>query len=187
MLLEVTGQSLQQSLPERCFTVSKELPEPTVDTHYKERFASDLLARGIRKLANGKPLAFVCVGAPSSTGDSVGPFVGWFLERSGFKKAKVYGTLEFPVHATNMHNLQISNGVFVVAVDAAIGVRPGTIRLYNEPLKPGAGFNKDLPLIGDAHILVCTANMPSLLWFASLDTVVRAAELVAVAIERSVD
>jgi hypothetical protein len=44
---------------------------------------------------------FICIGTDRSSGDSLGPFVGTYLNEMGYKN--VYGTLDEPVHAMNLH------------------------------------------------------------------------------------
>jgi len=112
--------------------------------------------------ARRQPLTVVCIGTDRSTGDALGPLVGsrlveWRLVRD---RIRVVGTLDEPVHAGNLRGaieeleLAAPGARNVLAVDACLG-RVGSIGFITVgegPLKPGAGVNKELPPIGDAHI-----------------------------------
>lgn len=106
-------------------------------------------------------LVFLCIGTDRSTGDSLGPLIGYKLTKSvvRYENVHIFGTLDDPIHAKNLKekvNLIYSSFVspFIIAIDACLGKmeRIGHIRIGNGPLKPGAGVNKDLPPIGDLHI-----------------------------------
>ena len=103
----------------------------------------------------------LCIGSDRSTGDSLGPLVGYKLKPllSRHKEVIVLGTLEDPVHAKNLEekidciNSTYSNP-FILAVDASLGQynKIGFINIKKAPLKPGLGVNKDLPKIGHVSI-----------------------------------
>lgn len=101
----------------------------------------------------------LCVGSDRSTGDSLGPLVGHFLSDTNAFAGSVYGTLESPVHASNLGDTLESlrdrhRKPLVIAVDACLG-RPdsvGMITIGRGALKPGAGVNKDLPAVGEIYI-----------------------------------
>lgn len=106
-------------------------------------------------------LVILCIGTDRSTGDSLGPLIGYRLKNHLLKYPNVfvYGTLDEPVHAKNLDekiNLVYSNheAPFIIAIDACLGKmdRIGYIKIGNGPLKPGAGVNKDLTAVGDLHI-----------------------------------
>lgn len=107
-------------------------------------------------------LIILCIGTDRSTGDSLGPLVGYLLERRLFKNKDntyIYGTLDNPVHAKNLDKYisKINNeyiNPFIIAIDASLGSleRVGFISVWDGPLKPGAGVNKSLTEIGDIHI-----------------------------------
>ncbi|SDL15071.1 spore protease YyaC [Natronincola ferrireducens] len=107
-------------------------------------------------------LVFLCIGTDRSTGDALGPLVGHKLERPLLKHPNVYvyGTLEEPVHAKNLKE-QIDSiydnlkNPFIVAIDACLGrvERVGYITIGHGPLNPGAGVNKQLPSVGNLHIM----------------------------------
>jgi len=106
-----------------------------------------------------RPAVILCIGTDRSTGDALGPLIGTHLSRLKLPQLHIYGTLDDPVHATNLeqsiHTIQ-DNFInpFIIAVDACLGRLDsiGFITLANGPLKPGAGVNKKLPEVGEAHI-----------------------------------
>lgn len=109
----------------------------------------------ISEIPGPKCLTVVCVGTDRSTGDSLGPLVGSILSWSGYR-GKVLGTLEEPVHATNIHESvsAIGSAELVLGIDACLGLKKeiGSIIVRRGSLKPGLGVNKKLPEIGDLHI-----------------------------------
>lgn len=73
-----------------------------------------------------KKLVFLCIGTDRSTGDSLGPLIGYKLKQERRRGTLVFGTLDRPVHAMNLeHYVQVlKNGypdALVVAVDASVG------------------------------------------------------------------
>lgn len=167
-------------------------PALLADVHYQDPAASSVIAAALLEQfkVEGKtdkyfPVFFM-VGATSSTGDSLGPFIGWFLNRKGFPGEYV-GDLNEPVHATNIKDklneawqraMKRNKFPYIIAVDAAVG-RPGRITINRGPLKPGAGMGKTLPQVGSVHIMGGTAHFPFMIWFAGLDQTVAMAEVIA--------
>ena len=100
----------------------------------------------------------VCIGTDRSTGDCLGPLVGSKLAEHNPTRFEVRGTLDEPVHASNLqdclNSLQKYDNPFIVAIDACLGNidSVGYLNLGPGPLKPGAGVNKQLPPVGDVHI-----------------------------------
>jgi len=101
----------------------------------------------------------LCIGTDRSTGDALGPLIGTHLSRLNLPQLHVYGTLDEPVHATNLaETIQLIQqrfvNPFVIAVDACLGRIDsiGCITLADGPLKPGAGVHKQLPEVGEAHL-----------------------------------
>ncbi len=100
----------------------------------------------------------VCIGTDRSTGDCLGPLVGSKLMEHNPNRFEVRGTLDEPVHASNLHeclnSLSKYDNPFIVAIDACLGNidSVGYLNLGAGPLKPGAGVNKQLPSVGDLHI-----------------------------------
>lgn len=106
------------------------------------------------------PIIVLCIGTDRSTGDCLGPLIGYKLS-AVLKNEKIiiYGTLDKPVHAKNMIQIMESIKVqyptsFIIAIDASLGAldKVGHITVGQGPLSPGAGVNKSLPNVGDMHI-----------------------------------
>lgn len=123
-------------------------------------FAQDMVARlqkfGIKR---GNPKVLLCIGTDRSTGDCLGPLVGSKIDLAQQDFFVVYGTLDKPVHASNLkEKLEEINSnykePFIIAVDACLGhiENVGCINLGDGSLQPGAGVNKDLPPVGQIHI-----------------------------------
>ncbi|WP_242942519.1 spore protease YyaC [Proteiniborus sp. DW1] len=124
---------------------------------------SDIIYEHLKKYydATYDDLIVLCIGTDRSTGDCLGPLIGYKLSHVSrlYSNVHVLGTLEAPVHAKNLiENIDriysSYNNPFVIAVDACLGKleRVGYINVAKGPLKPGAGVNKDLPHVGDMHI-----------------------------------
>ena len=88
------------------------------------------LAKALRAIitdayACGRDIVIVCIGTDRSTGDALGPLTGSKLKTLNLYP-HIFGTLEEPVHATNLHEVMatINNKFpcpFLVAVDACLG------------------------------------------------------------------
>ena len=70
----------------------------------------------------------LCVGSDRSTGDSLGPIVGYKLKKHMQCNFYVYGDLTHPVHAANLSKyIECINQTFInpyiIAVDASLGRR----------------------------------------------------------------
>jgi putative sporulation protein YyaC len=154
------------------------------------RIASALFDETIERCRSHQTPVIVNVGATSSTGDAVGPFVGWFLKRKGYD-GRYIGDLESPVHGTNL-SVRIDDAwacasqdhasPFIIAVDAAVGKEVGRVTVNRGALQPGAGVGKSLPSVGDVHIMACTTETSFLIRYVELDKTVAIAEVVADAI-----
>jgi putative sporulation protein YyaC len=98
-------------------------------------------------------ICVACIGTDRSTGDSLGPLVGYKLSNSNIK---VIGTLDAPLHAQNLSdfNNSLSDKTLVIAVDACLGrmEHVGYISVKQGSIKPGSGVDKDLPPIGDISV-----------------------------------
>ncbi len=104
-----------------------------------------------------KNVIFLCFGTDRSTGDSLGPLVGSYLEGMGFA---VVGTLENPLHAMNLHQrikAEVSSRHTVIAIDSTLGplTSVGRITLASGSMQPGLGVGKDLGSYGDYRITGC--------------------------------
>lgn len=124
------------------------------------RIAEDLVSRmrmhGVKK---DRPKVLLCIGTDRSTGDCLGPLVGSKLDSSGQDFFTVCGTLDKPVHASNLNEMleeicKVHGEPFIIAVDACLGNidSVGCVSLGNGSLAPGAGVNKTLPPVGQIHI-----------------------------------
>lgn len=127
--------------------------------HMDSPFAAESLALSIGGINQENQLVIVCVGTDRSTGDALGPLIGTQLSAAKHP-ISVYGTLENPVHALNLEkqvvNIKIKHPhATILAVDACLGKSEnvGYISLKKGPLKPGTGVNKQLPVVGDYHIV----------------------------------
>lgn len=121
------------------------------------------LAISIRNLvqtakADGHDIIVLCIGTDRSTGDSLGPLTGTKLKTLNLFP-HIYGTLDDPVHATNLEDKLKFIGTsfsspFVIAVDACLGKleNVGCVTLGHGSVKPGAAVNKNLPPVGNAYI-----------------------------------
>ncbi|HEY8463209.1 MAG TPA: spore protease YyaC [Bacillota bacterium] len=105
-------------------------------------------------------LIILCIGTDRSTGDSLGPLVGSKLISLGLNANNVYGTLDHPVHAVNLHDIIETiftkhYSPFIIAIDACLGRSEsiGYVSIKEGSLQPGTGVNKNLPAIGDLQIV----------------------------------
>lgn len=110
-------------------------------------------------LSEQRDVILLCIGTDRCTGDALGPLIGSQLSGLGLRTAHVYGTLEKPVHATNLEETLVRirerhRDPLIVAVDACLGRLDsvGNVMIGAGPLKPGAGVNKQLPAVGDVYI-----------------------------------
>lgn len=134
-------------------------------THWSDPLSAAHLAVALASLPLGRHIDIVCVGTDRSTGDSLGPFIGSALQarqRAGvlLPQVGVYGTIHDPVHALNLSETaetiaQTGKQSTVIAIDACLGrvKNIGYISVKRGPLQPGTGVNKQLPAIGDYHII----------------------------------
>jgi len=105
-------------------------------------------------------IIILCIGTDRATGDSLGPLIGYKLNKLFFdKKISIYGTLETPVHAQNLDETieNIYNkhkNPFVISIDSALGTANhiSYITVGEGALKPGAGVNKNLTEVGNMYI-----------------------------------
>lgn len=112
------------------------------------------------KLFNFKDdFVVVCIGTDRSTGDSLGPIVGYKLKNFFSDRIGIYGTLSEPVHAKNLNETlynikKVHKNPFIIAVDACLGSlnHVGCISIGEGSIKPGAGVSKDLPPIGNMYV-----------------------------------
>lgn len=106
-----------------------------------------------------KCIVFICIGTDRSTGDSLGPLVGYKLTGMNYSNVYVYGNLDEPVHAKNLNETVkkiYAEHVkpFIVAIDACLGKieNVGCLCIGKGSIKPGSGVKKELLPIGDMYI-----------------------------------
>lgn len=133
--------------------------------HIDDDFAAEKFSRALSEtLTNlitdsNQEVVIMCIGTDRSTGDCLGPLVGTKLNENPLNHFTVYGTLDDPVHASNLNEklLDLKQNFanpFVVAVDACLGQLDsvGLVSIATGALQPGAGVNKSLPEVGELHI-----------------------------------
>ncbi|MFD2372120.1 spore protease YyaC [Brevibacillus sp. GCM10020057] len=134
-------------------------------SHYLDKNSVAYLSDAIIQHYASNPvyteIVVVCIGTNRYSGDSLGPMVGSQLlaGMKGQRHIHVYGTLDNPVHALNIHKTiahisQKHGRAYVIAVDACLGqfYKIGTLQVVEEPLQPGVSLDKKLPPIGHIHI-----------------------------------
>lgn len=112
-----------------------------------------------RLLSDPQDVVLLCIGTDRCTGDALGPIIGSHLAGLNLRFTHVYGTLEKPVHATNLEETLIRirsrhDNPLIIAIDACLGRLDsvGNVMIGSGPLKPGAGVNKQLPAVGDVYV-----------------------------------
>ena len=116
-----------------------------------------LIHKGIN--SGYRSVVFVCIGTDRSTGDSLGPLIGYKIGKLRYNNVFVHGNLDNPVHAKNLGEVMEKvykdyDKPFVVAIDACPGrmEHVGYLSIGEGPIKPGSGVNKDLAPVGDIYI-----------------------------------
>mgnify|MGYP000002857604 CR=1 FL=1 len=117
------------------------------------------LIEDIRREEKKEDVLYLCIGSDRSTGDSLGPLIGYMLQKESGLSTAVLGTLTYPVHAVNLEEAltqietEFSDSI-VVAIDASVCKREhiGCITLGRGSIKPGLGVSKDLAEVGDIFI-----------------------------------
>jgi len=116
-----------------------------------------LIHNGIR--SGHKSVIFVCIGTDRSTGDSLGPLIGYKIGNLKYRNVHVHGNLDNPVHAKNLDEIMKSvfanySEPYVIAIDASLGKMDhvGYITIGEGSIKPGSGVNKELAPVGDAYV-----------------------------------
>lgn len=163
-------------------------PDDDTAFHSFCRFFYDALSE--RLPMHHHEVVILCIGTDRATGDSLGPLIGYKLMNLNLKHVTIFGTLEDPVHAKNLHEIihlieEYHSDALIIAIDASLG-RPenvGSITLGEGSIKPGSGVQKNLPEIGDLHItgivnLSSFMNM-SILQNTRLSTVMKMADMIA--------
>ena len=107
-------------------------------------------------ISENRPIIFLCIGTDRSTGDSLGPLIGYLCK----SKIHIYGSLENPIHAKNLSDVINKINVafkrpYIIAIDSCLGKihNIGKIYINKKPLRPGLALNKDISPVGDMSIL----------------------------------
>ncbi|OON95463.1 MAG: spore protease YyaC [Epulopiscium sp. Nele67-Bin005] len=135
-------------------------------------------------------LVLICIGTDRATGDSLGPLIGYKLKDLKYTNIKIYGTLDEPVHAKNLHDTIIHvqkthPHALVISIDACLGSvqNIGCVSIGEGSIRPGAGVQKELPAVGDLHIIgivnLSSAMNMSVLQNTRLSVVMKMADLIA--------
>jgi putative sporulation protein YyaC len=145
----------------RLFNVPAPENERKFNIHYPhdcQDFANAVRTALREATATGRVIVILCIGTDRSTGDALGPLTGSRL-RTLHGYPHVFGTLDDPVHATNLPDALRLIGAdfpnpYIVAVDACLGrlENVGCVTVGRGPLRPGAAVNKELPPVGDTCI-----------------------------------
>lgn len=157
-----------------------------------EKFAGrflNILLEEMKQQKKSKVL-FLCIGTDRSTGDSLGPLIGYKLNEFGIKNARVIGTLDNPVHALNLEYsmkraTEIYSDSIIVAIDASVGnvEHIGYVTMGRGPLRPGLGVRKNLDAVGDLFITgIVSASKdgdPFMLQSVRLSVVMRLADCIS--------
>ncbi len=141
-------------------------------------------------IKSGRTIIILCIGTDRSTGDSLGPIVGYKLKLLMKNKVELYGNLQYPVHAKNITDVinEINskyNNPFIIAIDACLGAiqNVGKIIIETKPLHPGSAMNKSLPQVGDLSITgivnICGAMEFMVLQNTRLFTVMQLADTIS--------
>ncbi|MDI3509201.1 MAG: hypothetical protein PWP48_1370 [Clostridiales bacterium] len=158
--LKASQRHMKERGEDRMFLDSTELSIDTSKPHATVEF-TDSFGYMFNSLYDKKDrdIIILCIGTDRSTGDCLGPLIGYKLQMLRYRNIHVHGTLHSPVHAKNLHetlNMIQSAYIkpFIIAIDACLGKmeRIGYINLGAGQLKPGAGVNKELPPVGDMYI-----------------------------------
>lgn len=141
----------------------------------------------------GQPVIVMCIGSDRSTGDCLGPLIGYKLSKFSFENVHIYGCLQTPIHAANLSSsIEYINkhhpSAFIIALDASLGKKEhiGYITIGTGPLKPGLGVKKKLPEVGNIHItgIVNTSGLVDhvLLQTTRLATIMTLADVITAAL-----
>lgn len=110
-------------------------------------------------IKSNRCIIFLCIGTDRSTGDSLGPLIGYKLRYLKRKNFYIYGNLTNPIHSKNLETIinriyENFENPFIIAIDACLGSfqNIGKIFIDKAPLHPGLAVNKNLPPIGDMSI-----------------------------------
>jgi len=158
--------------------------------HYSDRVGQiNLMSILEQEFRQHREIVILCIGTDRSAGDSLGPLTGTMLLEL-YPGAKVYGTLENPIHAKNLeenyhHICRYHSDAYILAVDACLGsIRNiGSVSFRQEPLRPGVAVKKNLISVGHAS-LIGVVNLGGFMEYLTLqntrlDTTYRLAKVIS--------
>ncbi|MGG7179204.1 spore protease YyaC [Clostridium paraputrificum] len=138
---------------DNCFSVDS-------TSHNSYEAIRDYLYKELKPIVkSNRSIIFLCIGTDRSTGDSLGPLIGYKLQCIKRKNFYIYGTLENPIHSKNL--LTIMNRIhenfddpYIIGIDACLGSfnNIGKVFIDHKPVLPGLAVSKDLPPIGEMSI-----------------------------------
>lgn len=138
-----------------CKVFSTDSSSPTAYMKIRDYLLSELQPI----LKNNIPIIFICIGTDRSTGDSLGPLVGYKLKFLSRNNIHIYGTLDSPIHSKNLLDVLNTinmnfNNPYIVAIDSCLGslCNIGKVFIEKKPLSPGLALNKNLPQVGEMSI-----------------------------------
>lgn len=137
----------------KCFSIDSTAPNSYIEVR-------DYLCKKLNSLIKeNRDIVFICIGTDRSTGDTLGPLVGYKLKFMSRNNIHIYGSLESPIHSKNIesiYNKILSNlkNPFIIAIDSSLGAvqNIGKVIIKDEPINPGLALNKNLPKIGNMSI-----------------------------------
>lgn len=110
-------------------------------------------------LNDNRTIVFLCIGTDRSTGDSLGPLIGYKLRLVKNKNIRIYGSLEKPIHSNNLCEIldKIKTNFkspFIITVNARLDTirNVGKVFIENKPLYACSLLGKNVLPIGDMNI-----------------------------------
>ena len=138
-----------------CKVFSTDISSPNAYIKIKDYLSTELQPL----IKNNVAIIFLCIGTDRSTGDSLGPLIGYKLKFLSKNNIHIYGTLDNPIHSKNLLEIldKINfnfNNPYIIAIDSCLGsfANIGKIFIEKKPLCPGSALNKNLPQVGEMSI-----------------------------------
>ena len=135
-----------------------------INYHLKQAEAQ--IRGGLCQILENKIPIVVCIGTDGVMGDSLGPLVGSMLKEKLGGRAYVFGSVDCPITAKDVPIIsQFVKSAYpdqpILAIDAALGKREeiGSVKVFNKPIRPGLGVNKNLGEVGDVSIIGVVEEM----------------------------
>ena len=138
-----------------CKVFSTDISSPNAYIKIKDYLSTELQPL----IKNNVAIIFLCIGTDRSTGDSLGPLIGYKLKFLSKNNIHIYGTLDNPIHSKNLSEILYKinynfNNPYIIAIDSCLGsfANIGKIFIEKKPLRPGSALNKNLPQVGEMSI-----------------------------------